>query len=39
VVADEALRAVLTLLTGPGVMWELAFGRWILLPPEQFKQG
>jgi hypothetical protein len=24
--ADEELRAVLTLLAGPGVVWELAFG-------------
>jgi hypothetical protein len=31
--ADEELRAVLTLLAGPGVVWELAFGSWVLLPP------
>lgn len=31
--ADEELRAVLTLLTGPGVVWELAFGSWVLLQP------
>jgi small GTP-binding protein len=32
---DEQLRAVLTLLTGPGVVWELAFGNWVLLQPER----
>jgi hypothetical protein len=33
--ADEGLRAVLTLLAGPGVVWELAFGSWVLLQPER----
>ncbi len=32
---DEELRAVLTLLAGPGVVWELAFGSWVLLQPER----
>jgi len=30
---DEELRAVLTLLAGPGVVWELKFGSWVLLQP------
>jgi len=33
--ADEELRAVLTLLAGPGVVWELKFGSWVLLQPER----
>jgi hypothetical protein len=33
--ADEELSAVLTLLAGPGVVWELAFGSWVLLEPER----
>ena len=33
--ADEELRAVLTLLAGPGVVWELAFGSWVLLRAER----
>jgi small GTP-binding protein len=33
--SDKELRAVLTLLTGPGVVWELAFGNWVLLQPER----
>ena len=33
--ADEELGAVLTLLAGPGVVWELAFGSWVLLQPER----
>jgi len=33
--AAEELRAVLSLLGGPGVMWELAFGSWVLLQPER----
>jgi len=33
--ADTELRAVLTLLAGPGVVWELAFGSWVLLQPER----
>lgn len=32
---DQELHAVLTLLAGPGVVWELAFGSWILLQPER----
>lgn len=31
--ADAELRAVLTLLAGPGVVW--AFGSWVLLQPER----
>ena len=27
--------AVLSLLAGPGVVWELAFGSWVLLQPER----
>jgi small GTP-binding protein len=32
---DEELKAVLTLLAGPGVAWELKFGSWVLLQPER----
>jgi hypothetical protein len=32
---DEQLEAVLGLLEGPGVVWKLAFGSWILLQPER----
>lgn len=32
--SDDELRAVITLLAGPGVVWELGFGSWILLQPE-----
>jgi hypothetical protein len=32
---DEELRAVVGLLAGPGVVWELAFGSWVLLQPER----
>ena len=32
---DEQLSAVLTLLSGPGVVWELSFGSWVLLQPER----
>jgi len=32
---DNELRAVVTLLAGPGVVWELKFGSWILLQPER----
>ena len=32
---DEELRTVLTLLTGPGVVWELDFGSWVLIQPER----
>ncbi len=31
---DAELKTVITLLAGPGVVWELAFGSWILLAPE-----
>ena len=30
---DSELKAVLSLLTGPGVVWELKFGGWVLLQP------
>ncbi|MES2179904.1 MAG: DUF4365 domain-containing protein, partial [Gemmatimonadota bacterium] len=33
--SEEELKAVVSLLSGPGVVWELAFGRWILLQPER----
>jgi len=32
---DEELKAVVGLLTGPGAVWELAFGSWVLLQPER----
>jgi small GTP-binding protein len=32
---DEELKAVVGLLSGPGVVWELEFGSWVLLQPEQ----
>jgi small GTP-binding protein len=32
---DEELKAVVSLLTGPGVVWELKFGSWVLLQPER----
>jgi small GTP-binding protein len=32
---DEELKAVVGLLTGPGVVLELAFGSWVLLQPER----
>ena len=31
---DGELRAVVNLLAGPGVVWELKFGNWVLLQPE-----
>ena len=31
---DEQLKAVLSLLSGPGVVWELKFGGYYLLHPE-----
>jgi small GTP-binding protein len=34
-IRDEQLRAVLTLLSGPGVLWALTFGSWVLLQPER----
>lgn len=33
--ADEELRAVLTLLADPDVVWEMALGRCVLLQPER----
>jgi small GTP-binding protein len=32
---DEELKAVMSLLAGPGVVWELKFGSWVLLQPER----
>ena len=32
---DDELKAVVSLLTGPGVVWELKFGSWVLLQPER----
>ena len=32
---DDELKAVITLLAGPGIVWELQFGSWILLQPER----
>lgn len=32
---DEDLKTVIRLLTGPGVVWELEFGSWVLLQPER----
>src|SRR3954453_16141002 len=32
---DEVLRAVVSLVAGPGVVWELSFGTWVLLQPER----
>ncbi|MFO1499291.1 MAG: TIR domain-containing protein [Verrucomicrobiota bacterium] len=32
---DDELRTVLKLLAGPCVVWELAFGGWVLLQPER----
>ena len=32
---DEELKAVVALLAGPGVVWELKFGSWVLLQPER----
>jgi small GTP-binding protein len=32
---DEELKAVVGLLSGPGVVWELKFGSWVLLQPER----
>jgi small GTP-binding protein len=33
--SDAELKAVVGLLAGPGVVWELAFGSWVLLQPER----
>ncbi|MEM6447163.1 MAG: DUF4365 domain-containing protein, partial [Cyanobacteria bacterium P01_D01_bin.123] len=32
--SDAELKTVISLLAGPGVVWELGFGSWILLAPE-----
>jgi len=32
--SDEELKAVVGLLCGPGIVWDLAFGSWVLLQPE-----
>jgi WD40 repeat protein len=32
---DDELKAVVGLLAGPGMVWELAFGNWVLLQPER----
>jgi small GTP-binding protein len=32
---NEELKAVVSLLAGPGVVWELKFGSWVLLQPER----
>jgi small GTP-binding protein len=32
---DEELKAVIGLLAGPGAVWELNFGSWVLLQPER----
>jgi small GTP-binding protein len=32
---DEELKAVIGLLSGPGIVWELKFGSWVLLQPER----
>ena len=32
---DEELQAVMSLLAGPGVVWQLQFGSWVLLEPER----
>ncbi|MEM9091028.1 MAG: TIR domain-containing protein [Cyanobacteria bacterium P01_F01_bin.53] len=31
---DAELKAVISLLAGPGAVWELGFGSWVLLAPE-----
>lgn len=32
---NAELKAVIVLLSGPGVVWELEFGSWVLLQPER----
>lgn len=32
---DTELKAVISLLASPGVVWELKFGSWVLLQPER----
>src|SRR5262249_23268759 len=31
---DDELKTVVSLLAGPGVVWEMKFGSWALLQPE-----
>jgi len=31
---DDELQTVVTLLSGPGIVWKLSFGNWVLLQPE-----
>jgi small GTP-binding protein len=33
--SDNELSAVVSLLAGPGIVWELNFGSWVLLQPER----
>ena len=33
--SDEELKVVIGLLAGPGAVWELKFGSWVLLQPER----
>jgi small GTP-binding protein len=33
--SDDELWAVVRLLSGPGVVWQLKFGSWVLLQPER----
>ena len=33
--SDAELKAVIGLLAGPGAVWELKFGTWVLLQPER----
>ncbi len=33
--SDKELKAVIGLLAGPGAVWELKFGSWVLLQPER----
>lgn len=32
---DDELKAVIGLLSGPAIVWELKFGSWVLLQPER----
>jgi len=33
---EDELKALVGLLSGPGVVWELKFGSWVLLQPWRF---
>ncbi|WP_342350065.1 GTP-binding protein, partial [uncultured Nitrospira sp.] len=33
--SDEELKTVISLLAGPGAVWQLNFGSWVLLQPER----